>query len=74
MAGDEQAVGIYAVGSTGDERNEVLARYAVERAGVRRLDDPNIVYLVFELLTAGGDVEGIPLLDLGEVVPQRGIL
>ena len=46
----------------------------MERAGVRRLDDPNIVHLVLELLAAGGDVESIALLDLGEVVPQRGIL
>ena len=74
VAGDEQAVGIYTVGGAGNERNEVLAWLTVERAGVRRLDDPNIVHLVLELLAAGGDVESIALLDLGEVVPQRGIL
>ena len=74
VACDEQAVGINTVGGAGNERNEVLAWLTVEQAGVRRLDDPNIVYLVFELLAAGGDVESIALLDLGEVVPQRGIL
>ena len=74
MAGDEQAVGINTVGGAGNERNEVLAWLTVERAGVRRLDDPNIVYLVFELLAPDGDVESIAFLDLGEVVPQRGMM
>ena len=74
VAGDEQAVGIYAVGSAGNERNEVLARLTVKRAGVCWLDDANIVHLVLELLAAGGDIESITFLDLGEIVPQRGVL
>ncbi|CAB0845354.1 hypothetical protein FRC0393_00257 [Corynebacterium diphtheriae] len=74
LGGDDQPVGVDAIGGAGDERDQVLIRRAAQQAGRIRGDDLNVPDLVLQLLARRGDVDRVALLDLVEVVPQGGVL
>ncbi|CAB0968424.1 hypothetical protein FRC0457_01935 [Corynebacterium diphtheriae] len=73
MPGDQQAMGVDAVGSAGDEGHQIPVRLHRQPVGLMGQDDVDGLDLVLQLFARHRDIEDVADGDLLQVVEQRGV-